>query len=142
MKRAFLLFFVLLAVYSSVRGSIEPLPPEFHGYWVPSSGDCSSSLGIRVLPYTIQFREGEKLLSFPIEPCFSCEGGSRYDGIVVWAIPVKSESQLFTAYFNAGERKRVAIVEVSSPELQSQFPINNVELKPCVGDPLIGGAER
>ncbi len=131
MRRAFLIASLLLAGYSSAAASAESLPSELYGYWVPSRAACSSSLGIRVSAQTIQFRKGDKQLSFQIEPCFSCEGGARYSGIVVWAIPKNSKDQSFTAYFNAGERKGVTVVEIPSSELQSQFPLNNVKLKNC-----------
>jgi len=122
----------LLVGYSSPVVSAEPLPPEFHGYWVPSGAACSSSLGIRVSAKAIQFSKGENKQSFPVDPCFSCEGGARYSGIVVWAAPANSENQApFIAIFNSGERKGVTVVEISSPGLQSQFPLNNVELKHC-----------
>jgi len=79
----------------------------------------------------MQFHNGERQRSFEIDTCFSCEGGARYSGIVVWATPTNSEGQSFTAYFNAGERKGVTIVEIPSFELQSQFPLHNVKLKHC-----------
>lgn len=131
MYRAFAVVFALLTVYSTVAISGEPLPSELHGYWVPSKALCSSSLGVHVSPYAIQFRKGKRVLSFPVEACFSCEGGVRYSGIVVWAIPVKAGNHPFTAYFNAGERKGVSVVEISFSGLQAQFPLNNVELKHC-----------
>lgn len=134
MPRAWIGAVLALLAYTSPVQSAEPLPSEFHGTWVPAGSACPAPLGISVSAQAIQFRNAKSKRSFPVEACFSCEGGSRYDGIVVWATPTGTQAELpFTAVFNAGERKGVAVVDVLSPTLQSQFPLNKVELKRCGG---------
>jgi hypothetical protein len=118
-------------LFSAAVFSEPQLPAELHGYWVPSSASCSSTLGIRVSANAIQFKNKTMIQAFPVEACFSCEGGVRYSGIVVWGIPVGANEQPFVSYFNARERKGVATLEINSTGLQSKFPLNDVELKRC-----------
>lgn len=132
MHRAWIAAAFILFAYTSQVQSAEPLPPEFHGTWVPAGSACPSPLAISVSTQSIQFRNAKSERSFQVEACFSCEGGARYNGIVVWATPTEPQAELaFTAYFNAGERKGGAVVEVLAPGLQSQFPLNKVELRRC-----------
>lgn len=122
---------VTLAAVSGFAFSSEPTPKELLGYWVPKTSACKSPLGLHVEPTAVSFRNGATSRKLPTQTCFSCEGGVRYSGIVVWVSPMATGEAPFFVYFNAGERRGVTRVEITSPELQSEFPINNVELKRC-----------
>jgi hypothetical protein len=126
-----LLLGVVLAV--PVARASDSLPVEFLGVWVPAKASCESPVRMSVAPGLVEFTNSSSSRLFPAaEPCFSCEGGARYGGIVVWLTPSGSESSSFVVRFNAGERKGFAIIEVLSAELQSLFPLNNVLLKKCL----------
>ncbi len=65
--------------------------------------------------------------------CYSCEGGAKYSGKVVWMMAEfggKTDPP-FTAQFNAGEKLGVAMLDLQ-PGLQRQFPLQQVALKRCV----------
>lgn len=110
----------------------QPIPSEFSGNWVPKSASCSSPLSLNVTSTSVTFKNAKESRSFSnVEPCFSCEGGAQYSGIVVWVTTTDNEKTPFTVYFNANEIKNTALVELESNELKSKFPLNNVGLKKC-----------
>jgi hypothetical protein len=121
----------MFALESLALGA-EQLPSELSGYWVPKSASCSSPLGLNVTTNTITFKNAKESRSFAnIEPCFSCEGGVQYSGIVIWVSTLGNKEAPFTVYFNANEIKNTALVEIESSELQLKFPLNKVRLKKC-----------
>jgi hypothetical protein len=130
MIRSLLTIIPLVAACQSVHAA-TPMPDELLGVWVRATDSCASYLRLNVTPNTIQFRKGQLKDEFPVEPCFSCEGGARYDGIVVWASPVGKGDMPFVAHFNHGERRGVALVDISFSGLQSKYPLGGVELKHC-----------
>lgn len=120
---------IILLMLNMPLASAEAIPRELHGYWVPAATPCSSSLGIRVSNDKIEFRNKASSENYKIDLCYSCAGGVRYSGNMIYAAPIGSMD--FVIEFNAGERLGVAIVTTSSPALESKFPINELELKRC-----------
>ena len=109
----------------------EPVPKELQGYWVPTASSCKSTLGVLVAASSVEFRGPRKKQAVPTQTCFTCEGGARYSGIVIWVLPAALTQDEFTLHLNSGERKGVAKVEFENPERWSSFPIHNVDLKRC-----------
>jgi hypothetical protein len=122
---------VAFATLSGLAFSSAPTPKEFHGYWVPQTSTCKSELGLHVEPTGVSLQNGAISRLFTTQTCFSCEGGARYSGIVVWVSPISTSEAPFFVYFNADERRGIARIEITSPELRSEFPIKNVKLKRC-----------
>jgi hypothetical protein len=128
------------SVVSKIKEGVNPwatqgeqlVPTEFSGKWVPESESCHSPLSLEVTPKEITFiNKNEKQAFSNIKPCFSCEGGAQYSGIVVWLTTTDINESPFTIYFNAKEVKNSALVEITSNELNAKFPLNKVELKKC-----------
>ena len=92
MHRAWIAAAFILFAYTSQVQSAEPLPPEFHG-----TGACWICLPVSTghqrfhAVHPVSQRQSER--SFQVEACFSCEGGARYNGIVVWATPTEPRKQ-------------------------------------------------
>ena len=124
---------LFLAVFTALSTSAfaNGLAKEFKGYWVPTQGMCNSALGVQVSDSKIIFKNGNLIKSYESdEPCYSCAGGANYAGIIVQLMP-KNSNDDFMIYFNAEERKGVAIVDIYSPDLLRQFPLKSVKLKKC-----------
>jgi len=105
------------------------------GDWVETSKGCDADLRLRVLSDRIEFVNGADREPFgQLDLCHSCEGGARYDGIVLWVAPgMDSEKDSKTLIrFNADERPGIAVVEMEqNPELQRRFPMHEKELRKC-----------
>lgn len=123
---------LLMFVFQPLALGGQSIPSEFLGHWVPKSASCSSPLSLNVTSTSVTFKNAKESRTFSnVEPCFSCEGGARYSGIVVWLTTTGSEETPFTVYFNASEIKNTAVIELESSELKSKFPLNNLRLKRC-----------
>jgi len=126
---------LLIFGLSGAAVAVPGVPPDFLGDWVPKTSTCQSELRFRVEAKSVVLINGSQSKSFGnLDFCYSCEGGARYNGIVVWMMPEfggKTEAP-FTAQFNAGEKVGVAKLDLQKPELKRQFPLHQVALKRCV----------
>lgn len=110
------------------------VPKEFLGDWVPRAASCQSELKFRVEPRRVILQNGATTRTFgDIDICFSCEGGAKYDGKIVWLMPeFNSNNPLpFTVYFNAEEKLGVTKIDIQDSQIQKTFPLNGVALKKC-----------
>lgn len=125
----------LLALALLTGGSASaqaPVPVHLQGYWVPSAAACSSALGVLVAAQRLKLRNASQEKSFQTETCFSCEGGARYAGQVIWVLPKsEAEKMQFVLYLNADERAGTARLEFQSDALSAAFPLHQTELKRC-----------
>ncbi len=124
---------LLLAVISA-NAAESTVPAEFVGDWVSTKASCQSKTKLRILPTTVALFNGADSMQFGnLEICFSCEGGARYSGDVVWLLPEfnSADTKPFTVRFNAEEEKGVAVVDIESSNLKSRFPIHNKKLRKC-----------
>lgn len=126
---------VILLVLSAATWSVQGVPPDFVGDWVPKALTCQSQLRLRVEPDRAVLINGPLSKAFGnLDFCYSCEGGAKYSGMVVWMLPEfgGKVDPPFTARFNADERPGVAQLEFRDPETRRQFPLHLVPLKRCV----------
>ena len=129
--------FILLAAFAAFApaGATErDVPAEFIGDWVPADASCASTIRLRVAPRTVTLINGSDAQQFGhLDICFSCEGGARYAGIVVWLLPEFSSKGRgpFRVRFNAGEERGVAIVEFEKADLRQRFPLHKMKLHRC-----------
>lgn len=108
--------------------------PEYVGDWVPKSGTCESKLKFRIEANRVSLMNGDQTKAFgDLEYCYSCEGGARYSGKVVWLFPEfnSGKEAPFVAYLNAGEKLGVTVLELKDAGLKQQYPLHNVPLKRC-----------
>lgn len=129
-----LAFLVVLAATGHAHAIATEVPKEFLGNWVPQSASCQSGLQFRVEAGRVVLQNGEKSRAFgDIDICYSCEGGAKYSGEVVWLIPEfnSNDSPTFTAYFNAGEKRGVTKLDIKKAEIKQAFPLHDVALKKC-----------
>ncbi|WPL18901.1 hypothetical protein Thiowin_03992 [Thiorhodovibrio winogradskyi] len=78
-----ILSILILLISASVLAAGET-PSEFVGHWVPQSASCQSDLALVVGQDKATLRNGNKQRAFgDLNFCHSCEGGARYNGIVV-----------------------------------------------------------
>jgi hypothetical protein len=124
---------LLALILSTSALAASNAPPEFLGLWVPRSNSCDSSLSFLVETGKVTLRNGDQKRSFgDLDFCFSCEGGARYNGIVVWMKPeFSSSSEFFTAQFNAGEKRGVTKLEIRDKAIKRDFPLDGILLKKC-----------
>ncbi|MBK5969326.1 MULTISPECIES: hypothetical protein [Thiorhodovibrio] len=125
------LIFALVISNSAVAAG--QTPSEFVGLWVPLNASCQSDLAFLVGPDNVTLRNGQKKRAFgDLDFCYSCEGGVRYNGIVVWMKPeFSSGSEYFLAAFNAGEQRGVTKLDIQDKAIQRAFPLDDVALKKC-----------
>lgn len=124
----------LLVVCAPVFALGPPVPDEFIGDWTPMKSACKSATILRVELESVSLLSKADQLSFgDLDICYSCEGGVRYSGEVVWLSPDfnKSGTVPFIIRFNANEKKGVTRIEFLDPELKKRFPIENVALRKC-----------
>lgn len=110
------------------------VPEEFIGDWVPSSSTCSSPIKFRVKSKAAVLINDKDSEAFEkIDLCYSCEGGAKYDGNVIWLTPESdTDSRVpFIAYLNAGEKIGVTVVDIDVSALKKRFPLDELELKKC-----------
>ncbi len=111
-----------------------PVPDAFIGDWAPMKSACKSATILRVELESVSLLGKADQQSFgDIDICYSCEGGTRYSGEVVWLSPDFNQSGTapFIIRFNANEKKGVASIEFLDPELKKRFPIENIALRKC-----------
>jgi hypothetical protein len=124
---------LLALILSTSALGASNAPSEFVGLWVPRNNSCDSNLSFHVETEKVTLRNGDQKRSFgDLDFCFSCEGGVRYNGIVVWMKPeFSSGSEFFMAQFNAGEKRGVTKLDIKDNVIQRDFPLDGVLLKKC-----------
>lgn len=129
MRRFLVTALALVAGYVSAG---EPhVPKESQGYWVPASASCVSDLGVFIGASSVEFRNKQQRRLIKTQACFSCEGGARYSGIVIWVTADVPGSGEFTVYLNSEERQGMAKVEIDDTAMRSAFPLDGIALKRC-----------
>lgn len=111
-----------------------PIPEEFIGVWVPVGSSCQAKNKLHVKKDSVYLYNGSDTQQFGnIDICYSCEGGARYGGEVVWLMPEFNTGgqSTFTVYFNANEEHGISVVEMQNNDLMQRFPIHNVKLHKC-----------
>ena len=122
-----------LLLGAGVATAVSEVPPEYLGDYVPRAATCQSALRFRVEADRVELINGARTRRFGnIDLCYSCEGGAKYSGRVVWLMPEfgGTTDAPFTAAFNAGEQIGVVKLEMA-PALNAQFPLHRVALKKC-----------
>lgn len=124
---------LLTLILSTSALAASNAPPEFLGLWVPRGNSCDSNLSFLVETEKVTLRNGDQKRSFgDLDFCFSCEGGARYNGIVVWMKPeFSSGSEFFMAQFNAEEQSGVTKLDIQDKAIRRAFPLDGVPLKKC-----------
>jgi len=89
----------------------NPPPVELHGTYGPK-GDCNRSPRVSVdatgLYIVIGNSRGKVA---PLDICFSCAGGARYEGIERWLSPKVGSGYAAHFRFNAEEKRGLLVVE-------------------------------
>jgi hypothetical protein len=99
----------------STAGAAQAVPPspDLFGRYAPG-GDCAKEprVTLEEKALTIQAAGKTTRLS-PIDACFSCEGGARYQGIVVWVSQLGQDGNPVEPFFhlNAGEKRGMLAVD-------------------------------
>ncbi len=97
--------------------AVSTVPADLQGIWVPQSQPCSkATVSLDVGPEKASIKQQGRIWSFEkLLLCYTCEGGTKYQGMVVWMSPVPDVPgpAAFTVYFNEGEQRGVARVELS-----------------------------
>lgn len=122
-----------LSLWVGMAGAGE-IPAEFRGTWKPQATGCRSQAALVVTKDQLVLRKANQRRAFgDVDLCYSCEGGARYQGIVVWAAPgfAKGREGPFTVHFNADEKKGVTVIEPLDPHLARQFPVMGMRLRKC-----------
>lgn len=113
------------------------VPNEFIGDWMPTTDTCASPLRLRVLKREVTLIHGNDEQTFgDVHLCYSCEGGAKYAGIVVWLEPEFNTGAPFVIRLNADEQKGIAVINYNQEsgreaELVERFPINEINLRKC-----------
>lgn len=127
---------LLLAATPVLAAQQHPVPEEFIGEWVPVGSTCNASSRLRVEDNTVTLVNGADLEQFgDLDLCFSCEGGARYNGMVLWLMPESKRSKKgqapFIVKFNAKEEQGITVVEIVRDNLKKRFPFHNTKLYKC-----------
>lgn len=125
---------LLAMTLAAGRALAEDIPAEFRGTWKPRQEHCQSGAAMLVDRESITLKSTHRSRRFAnVDVCYSCEGGARYGGIVVWAMPSAPQGDiLFTVKFNADELRGVAVIEADDAESPArQFPVLGVPLEKC-----------
>jgi hypothetical protein len=124
----------MLLAAMSASAAESTVPAEFIGDWVPIKASCESKTRLRVAPTTVTLVNGTDSQQFGnLDICYSCEGGARYNGEVVWLLPELNSADAvpFTVRFNANEEQGIAVVEIESSSIRSRFLIHDTKLHKC-----------
>ena len=135
MKRLVVALFFLAV--STVAFAVEPpVPEEFVGIWIPAGSSCQAKIGLRVEGTTVTLFNGSDYQQYGnLDICYSCEGGARYSGAVVWLLPEFGTERRapFKVHFNDKEEEGTTVVEIARNDLKQRFPLHNVKLHKCIG---------
>ena len=124
----------LLLVTIPVLATELPVPAEFVGEWVPVGSSCNANNLLRVASNSVTLINGPDSRQFEnLDICYSCEGGARYSGSVVWLLPEFSHGGRtpFTVRFNANEEIGITVVTIERDDLKKRFPLHNLKLHKC-----------
>lgn len=89
----------------------NPPPAELHGTYGPK-GDCNRSPRVSVDATGLYIVIGDSRGKVaPLDICFSCAGGARYDGIERWLSPKLGAGYAAHFRFNADEQRGLLVVE-------------------------------
>ena len=105
---------LILGLATAGAAAAQTAPaPDLLGRYAPG-GDCTRAPRVTLEEKALTIQAGGKVTRLaPIDACYSCEGGARYDGVVVWISqlgPDRNPIEPFF-YFNAGEKKGVLSME-------------------------------
>jgi hypothetical protein len=123
-----------MAMSSGSTWADDDMPKEFLGRWVAQTQSCANSgaAAIKIEREAIELSDARGKLTYrDIEVCYSCEGGSRYNGIVLWATPKQTPAP-FVLYLNAHEHAGAAEIEILDETLQRRFPSGTTALQHCM----------
>lgn len=115
LRRSHALVALLLAT-PALSQSI-PVPKELYGRYAPG-GDCTRQPRVIASAAGVFLETAAgKAGPLPVDVCFSCAGGARYEGIQIWVM-VKygkdkwgGDNMPVTMMFNDGERRGSLLVE-------------------------------
>lgn len=89
-------------------------PPELRGGYAPG-GNCALEPRVVLTDVLTIHAAGKATRLAPLDACFSCAGGARYEGIEVWVARLGAngdpEEPMFR--FNADEKRGALVVERS-----------------------------
>lgn len=148
MRRTRIALALLLGSCVSLAWAGEPTRADLRGDWVPATAKCDSPLRFRAGADTFELQNGTDRQSYGDVAWPSEYFGPDYQGIVVVAIPEFEGNQPFTVFFNDGEKKGTAKVQIlvgeespnnaaynalvrTAKKLNARFPLDNVVLKRC-----------
>jgi len=123
MRRCCLLLVVSLLAIGAAGAA--PMEPPLLGHWVPKEFGCRSGMRVTVSADSVVLAIDDVHGVFKgVEPCYTCEGGTKYQGIVVWAIQMNNSEGVspFVVYFNYREQRGVTVIEFQDEELKDRFP--------------------
>jgi hypothetical protein len=102
---------------SAVQSGAQPIAPskDIQGAYAPQ-GDCSKEPRVTLSAKELIIQSGGKPTRLsPIDACFSCAGGARYEGIEIWVSQLGADGApkepMFV--FNAQEKRGVLSVDKS-----------------------------
>lgn len=125
---------IVIALASHVANAEDTIPQEFLGKWIPKSQSCRSTSGTAVIigADSIEILDTQsKTIYQGVDICNSCEGGSKYSGIVLWVTPKDKSPFPFILYLNAHEKSGAAELEVVDEEIAKKFSAPATALQKC-----------
>lgn len=132
MTRFVALLFSLIAV--STFGIEQDISAEYVGKYTTKKQECTGNKYVELNSKSIKFNSGSfNLVMDNVDHCYSCEGGARYSGIVVWLFPefgVVSPSRAVLT-LNHGEEIGMLGVELKEPNLVSNMGFERAVLSKC-----------
>lgn len=112
MTAALALSAMALAGLAYAQGTGVAPPPELRGSYAPG-GDCTKQPKVVLTDVlTIHTAAGATRLA-PLDACFSCAGGARYDGIEIWVarLGANGDPEYPMFRFNADEKRGNLVVD-------------------------------
>ncbi len=106
------LFLLATALPGLSAAQVAP-PPDLLGAYAPG-GDCAKEPRVTVSATAMTIQAGGKATRLaPIDACFSCAGGDRYEGIEVWVAQLGPDQSPKEPMFrlNADEKKGALVVD-------------------------------
>ena len=113
----------------------QDISKRYLGKYAKSAKECQSSSFVTLFAKTIKLTNGEFSVQLSgIDHCYSCEGGARYSGKVVWLFPefgTQSPSRaMFTLNHNEQQGKLGVILK--DPVLASSMGFTEAVLLKCL----------
>lgn len=109
--------FVAMLLATQALGQSMPVPTEIYGSYAPG-GECSRQPRVvaSVAGLFLETAAG-RTGPLPVDVCYCCAGGARYEGIQVWVLIRYGKGKWggntfsVTMMFNDGERRGALLVE-------------------------------